>query len=102
LGCRSYIAKLIKESEADLNVDLTLQNSCGLDIKLFCSDIAPGHGRRITCLVNTMKKKPTSLTEECLAKLTERQGMWNRAQAYKLEGLQDIAQIIVTSNNARE
>ena len=50
----------------DVAVDATLQNACGIDIKTHCSDIDPGHGRRITCLVNQMKHKSDTLQEECL------------------------------------
>ena len=85
-----------------MQVDTTLQNACGSDIKVYCSDIEPGHGRRITCLVNKMKKSPSSLSETCLTKLKERQGMWNKAQSFKLEGLQDVANIINRSSHARK
>lgn len=101
-GCRRYIAILLKESQIDIAVDTTLQNSCGLDIKAYCSDIDPGHGRRITCLVNRMKKQPTSLTDDCLTKLKERQGMWNKAQSLKVEGLQDLSNVISRSSHARK
>ena len=32
--CRLYVAKLIKEAQLDVNVDATLQNACGIDIKV--------------------------------------------------------------------
>ena len=99
-GCRVYIAKLLKESQVDVAVDATLQNSCGLDLKMYCSDISPGHGRRITCLVNLMKKQPTKLTEDCLSKLKERQGMWNKAQSMRVESLGDLANVVTRSHNA--
>ena len=36
-NCRTYIAKLLKESQVDISVDSTLQNACGLDIKNYWS-----------------------------------------------------------------
>jgi hypothetical protein len=99
--CRTYVAKLLKESQVDITVDSTLQNSCGLDIKNWCSDIDPGHGRRITCLVNKMKKQPNMLSDECLAKLKERSTMWNKAQSMKVEGMQDLFNVATRSNNAQ-
>ena len=102
INCRKHIATLLQEGEVDANVDATLQNACGLDIKAYCSDIDPGHGRRITCLVNRMKKQPSSLTPDCLTKLKDRQVMWNKAQSVlKVEGLQDLKNVISRSNHSR-
>ena len=82
----------------DVAVDATLQNACGIDIKTHCSDIDPGHGRRITCLVNQMKHKPDTLQEECLEKLQERQGMWNKAR--QIDGIGALAVAVTESNHA--
>ena len=84
----------------DVAVDATLQNACGIDIKEHCSDIDPGHGRRITCLVNQMKSHPTSLHDDCLSKLKERQYMWNKAQ--NIDGIVALANSVSKSNHARE
>lgn len=84
----------------DVAVDATLQNACGIDIKTHCSDIDPGHGRRITCLVNQMKHKPDTLQEECLEKLQERQGMWNKAR--QIDGIGALAVAVTESNHASE
>ena len=86
--------------QVDVAVDATLQNACGIDIKTHCSDIDPGHGRRITCLVNQMKHKPDTLQEECLEKLQERQGMWNKAR--QIDGIGALAVAVTESNHASE
>lgn len=98
--CRIYIGKLIQEGEVDVNVDATLQNACGTDLKMYCTDIEPGHGRRINCLVNMMKKKPKSLSEACLSKLHERRDMWQKAQSMKIEGVEDLYYSIQRSNHS--
>lgn len=101
IPCRKHIATLLQEGQVDAQVDATLQNACGLDIKAYCSDIDPGHGRRITCLVNRMKKQPNTLTPDCLNKLKDRQVMWNKAQSVlKVEGLQDLTNVISRSSHA--
>lgn len=98
--CRVYIGKLIQEAEVDVNVDATLQNACGIDLKMFCADIEPGHGRRINCLVSMMKKRGTDLSETCLSKLHERRDMWQKAQSMKIEGVEDLYNTIQKSSHA--
>ena len=98
--CRIYIGKLIQEGEVDVNIDTTLQNACGIDLKMYCTEIEPGHGRRINCLVNLMKKKPKSLSEQCLDKLHERRDMWQKAQSMRIEGVEDLYYSIQKSHHA--
>jgi len=98
--CRIYIGKLIQEGEVDVNIDTTLQNACGTDLKMYCTDVEAGHGRRINCLVTLMKKKPKSLSEPCLDKLHERRDMWQKAQSMKIEGVEDLYYSIQKSHHA--
>lgn len=44
--CKVEVANMIEESQADIQVDPLLQQTCALDLLHFCHDIPQGNGRR--------------------------------------------------------
>lgn len=44
--CQEEIANLIQVSQADINVDPSLQQACALDLLKYCYEIPQGNGRR--------------------------------------------------------
>jgi len=46
-----------------------------------------------------MKHKPDTLQDECLEKLQERQGMWNKAR--QIDGIGALAVAVTESNHAK-
>lgn len=44
--CQLEVSNMIKESQADIQVDPPLQQACSLDLIKFCGEIPQGNGRR--------------------------------------------------------
>lgn len=45
-ACQVEVAGMIEESQADIQVDPLLQQTCALDLLKFCGDVPQGNGRR--------------------------------------------------------
>lgn len=45
-ACQVEVAGMIEESQADIQVDPLLQQTCALDLLKFCNDVPQGNGRR--------------------------------------------------------
>ena len=48
-ACQIEVANMIEESQADINVDPILQQSCAYDLLTFCGGIPQGNSRRKYC-----------------------------------------------------
>lgn len=90
-ACRNEVVSMLEESQADINVDPTLQQTCALDLLKYCKDIQEGNGRHIRCLKIVLEDNPKSLTPECKSMLSKRFEMYkNVAQFAPPEGLQQL------------
>ncbi|XP_027200699.2 Golgi apparatus protein 1 [Dermatophagoides pteronyssinus] len=72
LGCKHEIARLIKETEADIESDRHLFEICLSDLKTFCSDVISGHGHQLNCLTQIHHNSPHRLSTECDTLLSKR------------------------------
>lgn len=45
-ACQVEVAEMIEESQADIQVDPLLQQTCALDLLKFCDNVPQGNGRR--------------------------------------------------------
>ena len=72
MACKHEIARLIKETEADIESDPHLFQVCLADLKTFCSDVIPGRGHQLNCLAIIHRNSPHRLSPECDTLLQKR------------------------------
>lgn len=78
-SCKREVAQLINEVKADIQSDPLLYKVCVQDIKHYCSDIAAGHGRQLSCLLVVQETEPSKLSPECKTILAKRVQMFEYA-----------------------
>ncbi|XP_017773865.1 PREDICTED: Golgi apparatus protein 1 [Nicrophorus vespilloides] len=98
VACQNEVASLIEESQADIQVDPLLQQTCSLDILKYCSEVPQGNGRHIKCLKIIMEDANKQLTTECQNMLKKRLEMYkNAAQVAPPENLGELYVQVVDS-----
>ncbi|XP_056455527.1 Golgi apparatus protein 1-like [Gadus chalcogrammus] len=97
-ACKKEVLNMLKESKADIFVDPVLHTACALDIKHQCAAIPPGHGRQMSCLLDSMQDKRVRLQPECKKRLQDRIDMWGyAAKVAPADGFSDLAMQVMTS-----
>ncbi|XP_020816562.1 Golgi apparatus protein 1 isoform X1 [Drosophila serrata] len=98
--CQVEVATLIAEAKADIHVDPILENACIVDLLRYCSKVAAGNGRKLSCLRTLLKDTPNSLEADCREKLERRIEMFHNADdtlALPPEDVQQLVQQVVAS-----
>ena len=77
------IARRTSEELSDIDLDPILAEACALDREHYCREVPPGQGRVITCLLSALESQHALITDECRAKLKDRERLWNVAHAVR-------------------
>ncbi|KAJ3597170.1 hypothetical protein NHX12_003570 [Muraenolepis orangiensis] len=99
-ACKKEVLNMLKESKADIFVDPVLHTACALDLKHHCVAIPPGHGRQMSCLLESLQDKRVRLQPECKKRLQDRIDMWSyAAKVAPAEGFSDLAMQVMASSS---
>lgn len=97
-ACKNEVARLIKETEADIESDPHLYNVCVQDIKIFCGDVTVGRGQQLNCLVAVHRNSPRRLTPECDTVLQKRLQLFEyTAEVSPADSVMQMFQIVSKS-----
>ncbi|XP_028034025.1 Golgi apparatus protein 1 [Bombyx mandarina] len=94
--CSREIAKLIEQTEVDIEADPLLERACAFDLLKYCKDLEHGAGRRLKCLKIISNDGTRKLEAACEKELTSRLEMY-RFVAAKFETLGDVYHSISSS-----
>lgn len=79
ISCKHEIARLIKETEADIESDRFLFAVCRQDLRSFCGDVNAGAGHQLNCLTAIQRTSPRKLSPECDTLLIKRRQLFEYA-----------------------
>lgn len=99
LQCKKEVARLIKESEADIESDTHLYQICLSDLKTFCSDVVAGHGHQLNCLATIHRNSPHRLSPECDTLIQKRMQLFEYAsEIYPIaDNMVQVFQMVASS-----
>lgn len=98
--CKLEVIRLIEEGKADIQSDPLLYRACFRDLKHYCSDLRPGQGRQLSCLLAILEgETPSSeLTHECKSMLSKRVEMFEyAAQVAPAETIEELVRQVASS-----
>ncbi|VDI80723.1 golgi apparatus protein 1 [Mytilus galloprovincialis] len=96
--CKQQIARIIQESEIDINIDPILHTACQKDLQKFCTDIESGEGRKMTCLLQEYEDHPNRLDKRCHEQLKRRKDLWELSvQVAPVESVNELVSQITSS-----
>ncbi|CAN0329147.1 Golgi apparatus protein 1 [Lampetra fluviatilis] len=97
-GCRTEVFNILQESKADVFVDPVLHTACSLDLKHYCGGVAPGEGKQMSCLLESLDDKTVRLQPECKKRLVDRKEMWEyAAKVVPPDSLGELAKTVYDS-----
>ncbi|XP_064598878.1 Golgi apparatus protein 1-like [Liolophura sinensis] len=73
--CAVEVSRIIAEGQIDVHVDPLLHSACVVDIRRHCSDVQPGQGQVMSCLLSLLEDN-VRMTPACREKLQQRKEMW--------------------------
>lgn len=98
IGCKHEVARIIRESEADIESDPHLFNICRQDLKTYCGDVLPGKGQQLNCLAILHRNSPRKLSPECDTLLSKRIELFQyAAEEYPADSMQQVLQLVANS-----
>ncbi|XP_076110443.1 Golgi apparatus protein 1-like isoform X3 [Mytilus galloprovincialis] len=96
--CKQQIARIIQESEIDINIDPILHTACQKDLHKFCTDVESGEGRKMTCLLQEYEDHPNRLDKRCHEQLKRRKDLWEMSvQVAPVESVNELVSQITSS-----
>ncbi|XP_052060526.1 Golgi apparatus protein 1-like isoform X2 [Mytilus californianus] len=96
--CKQQIARIIQESEIDINIDPILHTACQKDLHKFCTDVEAGEGRKMTCLLQEYEDHPNRLDKRCHEQLKRRKDLWEMSvQVAPVESVNELVAQISSS-----
>lgn len=97
-SCKNEVARLIKETEADIESDPHLFNVCVQDIKSLCGDVVAGKGQQLNCLTTIHRNTPRQLSPECDTLLQKRLQLFEyAAEVNSVDSVVQVLQIVAKS-----
>ncbi|KAJ6225809.1 hypothetical protein RDWZM_004354 [Blomia tropicalis] len=98
LSCRREVARIIRETESDIESDPHLHRMCLNDLKTFCSDVIPGGGQQLNCLTAIQRISSRKLSPECDTILLKRLQLFEyAAEVYPSDSVAKVIQIVANS-----
>ncbi|XP_014673318.1 PREDICTED: Golgi apparatus protein 1-like [Priapulus caudatus] len=95
--CQKQVARIVAEARSDIHVDEALYEACELDLKFYCTDLDPGDGRHMSCLLSLLEMNKIN-RKECKAMLQKRKELWElAAKVAPAQSMSDIYTQVFTS-----
>ena len=82
--CKKEVATLLREENADIQVDTLLYQACLLDERTFCSGVPQGSGQKARCLLDQWEKEKAAERTGQRAALPRKKGVPPSLQEEKL------------------
>ena len=98
ITCKHEVARLIKETESDIESDPALFNVCVQDLKTYCADVIPGAGHQLNCLTAIQRASPRKLSQECDTLLIKRLQLFEYAsEVLPTDSMVRVIEIVANS-----